>query len=65
MDNYNKFLLGENKKFEGYEPLIKYLKNFWFKKNNKNYNYSNFIKKYFTNKKALEKLYVTNSIRES
>ena len=33
--------------------------------NNNNYNYSCFIKKYFNNKKALDKLYVTNNIIES
>ena len=41
IDNYKIFSVDEIRKLEGYESLIKYLNNFWFKKNNNNYNYSN------------------------
>ena len=42
-----------------------YLKNYWFKKNNNIYNFSDFIKKYSNEKKYMNKIYITNNIVES
>ena len=65
MEEYKKFLIKEISKFNRYDQLIKYLKNFCSNKCIENYNYSNFIKKYYNNKVTINKLYVTNNTFES
>ena len=65
MERYKKFLLENIDKLNKYKEFVSYLKNFWFKRPNEEYNYSKFIHKYIDNKNALEKLYLTNNITES
>ena len=45
--------------------LISYLKKSWFKKNRKDFNYSDIINNYYNNKNILDKMYLTNNIMES
>ena len=62
---YKDFLLENLNKKEKYKSLSRYLKNYWFKKPNNIYNFSEFFKKFKGNKKYLDKIYLTNNIVES
>jgi hypothetical protein len=62
IDDYKKFLLKELSKNN---KLNNYLKNFWFTKNNKEYNFSEFIEKYKKDKNKIKMIYLTNNIVES
>ena len=62
---YQKFLIDNLKKNIKYTKLVTYLKNYWFKKSVEEYNFSEFINKYKTDKDKLNKLYITNNIVES
>ena len=62
---YQKFLINNLKKNIKYTKLVTYLKNYWFKKSVEEYNFSEFINKYKTDKDKLNKLYITNNIVES
>ena len=67
INNVNKYpkCILNNLNGNKYKTLKNYLKNYWFKKDLHEYNFSEFIKKYKTNKKIFEKLYLTNNIVES
>lgn len=65
MERYKKFLLENIDKLNKYKEFVSYIKNFWFKRPNEEYNFSKFIHKYIKNKNALEKLYLRNNITES
>ena len=65
IDDYKLFLVNELVKLKKYNKFIKYLKTYWFKKNNEEYNFSMFIKKYCKDENKLEKLYFTNNIIEA
>ena len=65
MERYKKFIIEKIDKLNKYNEFVSYLKNFWYKRPNEEYNYSKFIHKYIDNKNALEKLYLTNNITES
>ena len=64
INDYKKFLLNYLSKYNKYNKFINYLKNYWFKKSDEEYNYSVFIKKYINNENKLDKLYLTNNIIE-
>ena len=48
-----------------YENFVLYLSKNWFKKNRRDFNFSNVINKFYNKKKILDKIYLTNNIVES
>ena len=65
VDKFKSFIIETINTKPKYKKFINYLNNYWFKKNNRIYNYSEFFSKYKNDNLALNKIYLTNNIVES
>ena len=64
LDEYKIFLIKKLEEYHTYGKFINYLKYYWFKKDNNEYNYSKFVNKYINDENKINKLFLTNNIVE-